>query len=79
MAGKRTKRCAGANEESVVIDRIPGILDVGDDRIANLLTHRQQGLAAAFSDNANGGLLPIKVAEAKPQDIAGSKTDAGEQ
>ena len=71
--------CAGPNEHRVVIDQLPTIPDIGDDRIANLLSHRQQGLAAAFPDNANGGLLPIKVAEAKPHDIAGSKTDAGEE
>jgi hypothetical protein len=35
--------------------------------------------APAWTANANGGFLPIKVAEAKPQDIAGAKTDAGEQ
>ncbi len=79
MAGEWTKRCAGPNEKRVVVDGMPAILDIGDERIANLLGHRQQGLAAALSDNAKGCVLPIQIAEAKPQDIAGAKTDAGEQ
>ena len=77
MAGEWTKRCAGPNEKRVVVDGMPAILDIGDERIANLLGHRQQGLAAALSDNAKGCVLPIQVAEAKPQDIAGAKTERG--
>jgi len=79
VAGEWTKRCAGPNKKRVVVDGLPAILDISDERIANLLGHRQQGLAAALSDNAKGCVLPIQVAEAEPQNIAGAKTDAGEQ
>lgn len=58
---------------------MPAILNIGDEPIANFLGHRQQGLAAALSNNVKGALFPIHVAGAKPQDIAGAKTEAGEQ
>ena len=54
VAGEWTKRCAGSNEKRVVVDGLLAVLDIGDERIANLLGHRQQGLAAALSDNAKG-------------------------
>ena len=40
VAGKRAERCAGPNEKGVVIDGMPAILYIGEDRIANLLSHR---------------------------------------
>ncbi len=79
VTGKRAKWRAGSNEECVVADRAPGILEVVDDRIANLLSHGEKGLAAAFSHNPNGRFLPAKVVDAKPKDIASTKADAGDQ
>ena len=53
VAGKRPKGCAGPDEKRVIVYQMPAVLDVGDDRIANLLSHWQQRLAAAFADNTN--------------------------
>jgi len=54
-------------------------LYVRDDRLAHLLTQRQSRVTAVLATHVNPGSLPIDVTETKMRDVAGPKTQTGEQ
>jgi hypothetical protein len=74
-----TKRSARPDEQGINVGLGAAILDIGDDRIANLLSQRQQYLTTALPCNSDTGLLPVNVAQAELNDVARAETQACEQ
>ena len=74
-----TKRCTATDEQHIGVGTWPSFLEVGDNRVTNLLGQRQSRVTTALTTNMNPGALPIDVTQSELNDIARPKAKAGQQ
>jgi hypothetical protein len=79
VAREGPKRSARSDEQGVRVGLWATVPDIGNDRIANLLSQWQRCLTTALPCNADAGLLPVDVTQTKSEDVARAKTHACEQ
>lgn len=74
-----TKRCTAADKQRIGIGAWPTFIEVGHDRVTNLLGQRQSGVTTALPTNMNPGALPVDVTQPEMHDISRPKAQTGQQ